>query len=146
MLLPHPLSEFGVPQLVRYQAGQRFDEHHDWYDSPQPLPSDSEKLFNRVASFFVFLEDNCTKGETHFPYINTVEDKFLPSWKEPVKTAREYRSHKKGGVAFRPIAGNAIFWVNLFANGTGDERTIHAGLPVGEGQKTAMNIWPRKIY
>ena len=51
-----------------------------------------------------------------------------------------------GGLAFRPIAGNAVFWVNLHANGTGDMRTRHAGLPLESGRKTAMNIWPRQYY
>lgn len=50
------------------------------------------------------------------------------------------------GVLFHPIAGNAIFWVNLHANRTGDERNIHAGLPVIEGEKIAMNIWPPMYY
>jgi prolyl 4-hydroxylase len=57
-----------------------------------------------------------------------------------------WREHENGGLAFRPVAGNAIFWVNLHANGTGDERTNHAGLPLGKGRKTAMNIWPRQYY
>ncbi len=56
------------------------------------------------------------------------------------------RRHEDGGVAFAPVSGNALFWVNLFPNGTGDLRTLHAGLPVESGTKTAMNIWPRKYY
>ncbi|KAK7744407.1 hypothetical protein SLS62_010197 [Diatrype stigma] len=60
--------------------------------------------------------------------------------------AAAWRSHEDGGVAFAPMSGNALFWVNLFPNGTGDPRTIHAGLPVESGRKTAMNIWPRKYY
>jgi prolyl 4-hydroxylase len=47
---------------------------------------------------------------------------------------------------FVPRGSNALFWVNLYANGTGDERTVHAGLPLLEGRKTAMNIQPRKFY
>jgi len=57
-----------------------------------------------------------------------------------------WREHPDGGLAFRPVAGNALFWVNLHANGTGDARTRHAGLPVVAGRKTAMNIWPRQYY
>lgn len=49
-------------------------------------------------------------------------------------------------IAFRPVRGNALFWVNLDANGTGDSRTLHAGLPLQDGLKTAMNIWPRQYY
>ena len=32
------------------------------------------------------------------------------------------------------------------ANGTGDERVMHAGLQLKSGVKTAMNIWPRRFY
>lgn len=131
-------DDFGTPQLVHYQTGQKFDIHHDWYDSPQPVRGARGRYFNRIASFFVFLEDKCEGGETWFPYIEGrgVEEVGEGKWRE----------HEDGGVAFRPRSGNALFWVNLHANGTGDERVMHAGLPLKSGVKTAMNIWPRKIY
>lgn len=53
-----------------------------------------------------------------------------------------WREHE-GGTAFTPVEGNALFWVNLMPSGRGDKRVMHAGLPVEEGRKTAMNIWPR---
>lgn len=146
-------DEMGPPQLVRYTAGQQFNIHHDWYDTPQRAYDGSRRTFNRVASFFAILEDDCTDGETYFPHVagypvhgryrRAVEDAQSRGWKESNPTWRE---HKDGGLAFRPVRGNALFWVNLHANGTGDERTVHAGLTVGEGLKTAMNIWPRQFY
>lgn len=148
-------DEMGPPQLVRYTAGQHFNIHHDWYDTPQRAYDGSRRSFNRVASFFAVLEDDCTEGETYFPYVTgtpaegayggrPVEHaKPRRSWKESDPT---WRKHEDGGLAFRPVKGNALFWVNLHANGTGDLRTMHAGLPVGEGLKTAMNIWPRQFY
>ncbi|KAK7734006.1 hypothetical protein SLS53_008001 [Cytospora paraplurivora] len=146
-------DEIGPPQLVRYTAGQHFNVHHDWYDTPQRAYDGSRRTFNRVASFFAFLQDNCTGGETYFPHINGqpghVEyERALghagpKSWDEADPTWRVYED---GGLAFRPVKGNALFWVNLHTNGTGDERTLHAGLPVVEGLKTAMNIWPRQFY
>ncbi|KAK8862264.1 prolyl 4-hydroxylase 6 [Apiospora arundinis] len=143
-------DDIGPPQLVRYEEGQRFNIHHDWYETPQP-PARGEmdawrgSGWNRIASFFAILEDECEGGETWFPHVEpptTIpsiingEHNELPIW----------RIHEEGGVAFRPVAGNALFWVNLHANGTGDRRTLHAGLPVEDGLKTAMNIWPRKYY
>lgn len=131
-------EDFGFPQLVHYQTGQKFDIHHDWYDTPQPVRGAPGRYFNRIASFFVFLEDQCEGGETWFPYIegSGVEELGGGRWKE----------HEDGGVAFRPRSGNALFWVNLHSNGTGDKRVMHAGLPLKSGVKTAMNIWPRKFY
>jgi prolyl 4-hydroxylase len=149
-------DDMGPPQLVRYGAGQRFNIHHDWYDVPRWATDDTMRRWNRVASFFAVLDDNCTGGETHFPYINGIVDRSPreePSWVGSwVKANGEedirplWRSHEDGGLAFRPVTGNAIFWVNLHPNGTGDTRTMHAGLPLGDGTKTAMNIWPRQYY
>ncbi|KAI8630095.1 hypothetical protein F5Y19DRAFT_53309 [Xylariaceae sp. FL1651] len=132
-------DEMGVPQLVRYTEGQEYNLHHDWMRVPQAAFDGSQRSFNRVASFFVVLQDNCTGGETWFPFLQTIS----PQPKEKDES-RLWREHEDGGLAFKPVAGNGIFWVNLFPNGTGDTRTVHAGLPVTGGLKTAMNIWPRK--
>lgn len=155
-LMREGVDEMGPPQLVRYTAGQKFNIHHDWYDTPQWAYDGSNRKFNRVASFFAILQDNCTEGETYFPHVGPQPppasgegDKEVqrpprePGWarSDPV-----WREHERGGLAFRPIRGNALFWVNLHADGTGHEKTMHAGLPVGEGVKTAMNIWPRQFY
>lgn len=134
-------DEMGSPQLVRYKPKQKFDLHFDWYPTPQKPypPEERDRKWNRPASFFAILEDECTEGETYFPHLQAVSPQL--------RTAEghfPWREHEKGGLAFKPIAGNALFWVNLFANGTGDERTRHAGLPVKEGRKTAMNIWPKQ--
>ena len=50
----------------------------------------------------------------------------------------------ENGVTFLPVEGNAIYWENLDAQGRGDERTLHAGLPVTGGGKIGMNIWTRQ--
>ncbi|KAH8905727.1 hypothetical protein BR93DRAFT_697771 [Coniochaeta sp. PMI_546] len=149
-------DDMGPPQLVRYSAGQRFNLHHDWFDAPHWATDGSNRRWNRVASFFAILDDNCTGGETHFPYIQGIvpqSPRNEPAWVGGWVNARGeedirplWRAHEQGGLAFRPVAGNAIFWVNLHPNGTGDMRTMHAGLPLVEGTKTAMNIWPRQFY
>lgn len=145
-------DEMGPPQLVRYTASQRFNIHHDFYETPQWAYDGSRRKFNRVASFFAILQDNCTDGETYFPHIDSLAKPNYgytdPSIEPRIwnKSHPIVRSHDDGGLAFRPIKGNALFWMNLHADGTGDKRTMHAGLPVGEGLKTAMNIWPRQFY
>jgi prolyl 4-hydroxylase len=149
-------DEMGPPQLVRYSSGQRFNVHHDWFEYPQWAPDGSPRKWNRVASFFAILEDTCTGGETHFPFAKPISSSGPLGeviWQGAVgQTGEEqeakplWRKHEDGGLAFRPVAGNAIFWVNLHANGTGDPRTNHAGLPLESGRKTAMNIWPRQYY
>ncbi|KAI1506446.1 hypothetical protein F5X99DRAFT_423109 [Biscogniauxia marginata] len=135
-------DDIGPPQLVRYLAGQRFNQHHDWYEKPQPARKGmlgKGSSWNRMASFFAILEDQCTGGETWFPHVTATHARNE-------NMEHLWRTHEEGGLAFKPIAGNALFWANLHPNGTGDERVIHAGLPLESGQKTAMNIWPRKFY
>ncbi|KAI0484588.1 hypothetical protein GGR56DRAFT_669131 [Xylariaceae sp. FL0804] len=151
-------DDVGPPQLVRYAPGQRFNQHHDWYDSPQPRRDGMRgvgRAWNRVASFFAVLEDGCTGGETWFPHVDdALAHTRRPGPGEAAEDEQQqqqqqrplWRRHEDGGLAFRPVAGNSLFWVNLHANGTGDDRVVHAGLPVETGQKTAMNIWPRKFY
>lgn len=75
-------------------------------------------------------------GGTWFPYIEARENEG--KWTR--------RIGEEGGTVFVPRKGNALFWVNLHGNGTGDERVVHAGLPLLEGRKTAMNVWPRRFY
>ncbi|KAG9244383.1 hypothetical protein BJ878DRAFT_421499, partial [Calycina marina] len=113
----------------------KFDTHHDCCDAPQLLPNGGARKFNRIASFFVFLESVC-EGETWFPYIELASEGETGNW----------RRHQDGGIEFKPVAGNALFWVNVHANGTGDERVVHAGLPATKGSKSAINIWTRKFY
>ncbi len=65
-------DEMGPVQLVRYRASQRFNTHFDWYDTPRWAIDDSPRTWNRIASFFVILQDNCTGGETYFPKIDVI--------------------------------------------------------------------------
>jgi prolyl 4-hydroxylase len=99
--------------MVRYEKTERFDLHYDWYDSPQLVKDGTGRYFNRIASFFVFLEDECEGGETWFPYIEGASEQEA-----------KWKNHEDGGLAFKPRSGNGIFWINLFANGTGDKRTM----------------------
>ncbi|KAI1848315.1 hypothetical protein JX265_013817 [Neoarthrinium moseri] len=146
-MLVYPRDDIQPPQLARYTAGQHFDVHADWFDTPQERRPDSTGVgssWNRLASFFAILEDGCTGGETWFPH---VQAPALPGdLPGPSGRSSVWREHEQGGLAFRPVKGGALFWMNLFANGTGDDRTRHAGLPVQSGLKTGMNIWPRVYY
>lgn len=143
-------DDMGAPQMVRYTAGQRFNVHADWFARPRLGSEDAaagrRRLYNRVATIFVVLQSNASAGgETWFPHVEInggvsvgggSEEGEVPAW----------RVHDDGGLAFRPVAGNGLFWVNLLPNGTGDARVVHAGLPIVDGVKTGMNIWPRAYF
>lgn len=147
MLLPH--EPFSVPQLVRYDPGQKYDLHTDFWPEHQVFKDQrgagASVRFNRLASFFVFLRDNCTEGYTYFPLVEPIGAIDV----ERLYNGKVERGSLDGteqGVKFKPIKGNAVFWVNLDAQGNGDRRLVHAGLPVGEGEKIGLNIWPRKFF
>lgn len=148
MLLPD--DPFSTPQLVRYFPSQKYDLHTDFWPQHQIMNDGTDRLFNRVASFFVFLRDNCTEGYTYFPEVEPSHN--VPNAPHDLnklyggKVARGEIDGEQKGVKFKPIKGNAVFWVNLNEAGEGDHRLVHAGLPVGEGEKIGLNIWPRKFY
>ncbi|PYH99216.1 hypothetical protein BO71DRAFT_394554 [Aspergillus ellipticus CBS 707.79] len=125
-------------QLVRYCAGQEYNLHSDWLYRPKlsSSPQDVGLEYNRLGSFFTYLGGNSTGGETYFPFVKTT-----PS----AADGRKYAIPANGkGLVVKPTKGSALFWVNLYPNnGTGDNRTLHAGLPVHQGVKYGMNLWTK---
>jgi len=149
-LLAPGRDDVGRPQMVRYTAGQKFDAHRDWFARPRVSDADKaagrRRMYNRVATLFVVLQTNSTEGgETWFPLAKPIAGGVDADRWEGVE-GRVWREHEDGGLAFKAVPGNALFWVNLFPNGTGDGRVLHAGLPIKDGVKTAMNIWPRMYF
>lgn len=124
-------------QLVKYGTGQRYHFHTDWFTDPAHATADLGG--NRVSSFFAYVHvsNGTSGGGTNFPMLDAPRDS---RWCATLDCDEPYEN----GVTFRPIEGNAVYWENLFPNGLGDERTLHAGLPVTTGQKTGMNIWTRQ--
>ncbi|MNN97804.1 hypothetical protein D3C81_2170410 [compost metagenome] len=43
-----------------------------------------------------------------------------------------------------PVKGNAVYFSYLLPDGTLDERTLHAGLPVASGEKWIATKWLRE--
>lgn len=123
-------------QLVRYYPGQKVNLHFDWAKNPK-LDRQGRK-YNRLASFFVYLQDECTGGETWFPNVTVSETGRL---------GRERITLGSEGMGTSIVArkGSGLFWVNLAEDGRGDRRTLHAGLPVVEGVKVGMNVWVKKL-
>lgn len=122
-------------QATRYLEGQEYSSHYDW-GGPN----------HRHTTIFAFLEANCTNCGTKFPLVSshwerTMFPSFTHDWdKKPGKLCR-YIECDFEALVVKPVAGNAIFWRNLHQNGTGDLRTLHAGLPVTAGTKVGLNIW-----
>ena len=119
------LEPLGVPManaeplvLLRYQPGEEYKPHRDYL--PPSTPGNSPRLDQpgqRVHTVFTYLADVEEGGETDFPMI---------------------------GARVSPVRGNAVHFVNVFANGEPDPRTLHAGLPVRRGEKWLATLWTRQ--
>jgi prolyl 4-hydroxylase len=115
--------------LQRYHENGFFSYHHDQFDSPP-------NRLNRYSTYNVFLQGNCTGGGTHFPLIRRPKESAWCDYIDCIST--------EPGVIFKPIAGSAVYWVNIREDGRGYRETMHAGMPVKSGTKIGMNIWSWK--
>lgn len=130
-------------RVQRYHPGGHYNHHFDW--------SSSRGGWGRVSSFMAWVDDDHGQlqgGGTEFPALQARQD---PRWcrfvqcsstdGEPDAAGTGYAD--PGGVVFRPLAGNAVYWENFRSDGTGRgyDETWHAGLPVVDGVKVGLNIW-----
>ncbi|EME87641.1 uncharacterized protein MYCFIDRAFT_26183 [Pseudocercospora fijiensis CIRAD86] len=112
----------------RYNVSGHYSLHYDW--------ASSTKTSRRVSSFMVYAKDECRGGGTNFPRLERPKDE---RWCENGFVECGVESGE--GVTFKAKKGAAVFWMNFDAEGRGYKETIHAGMPVLEGQKIGLNIW-----
>lgn len=134
-----PKTHMEPLQVVKYGVGERYHFHTDWLGSTNPTLTTAELGGDRISSFFAYIHvaNDTTGGGTNFPMLDAPRDE---RWCRVIDCDEPYEN----GVTFRPVEGSAVYWENLMTNGVGDERTLHAGLPVVTGQKIGMNIWTRQ--
>ncbi|KAJ5105836.1 hypothetical protein NUU61_003183 [Penicillium alfredii] len=114
----------------RYNASGHYRHHFDWTGS---LAHGGDRL----STFMVYLDADCTGGGTNFPRLRMPPGKQWCRFLE----CEEDGQHPPPGITFKPIKGNAIFWENLRPDGTGYPETWHAAFPVSSGTKVGLNIW-----
>ncbi|KAK0620907.1 2OG-Fe(II) oxygenase family oxidoreductase [Immersiella caudata] len=123
-------------QVVKYEVGERFRLHMDWFDKPRNKSTEEsrpDRPYNRLGSIFAYLRDDCTGGETYFPEVRGVSS--------DADGSKFTRTDTGMGLLVKPKRGSAVFWNNLFPNGSGDPRVVHAGLPVSAGTKVGINLF-----
>ena len=123
-------------RVVKYARDDKIQVHYDWFPlirSETGLPHMPMRPNNRLGSIFAYVEDDCDGGETYFPDVNGVP--------ENANSAKFSISENDKGLLVKPYRGNAVFWNNLYPNGSGDIRTAHAGMPVTRGTKIGINLW-----
>uniref|UniRef100_A0A6C0LXX5 Fe2OG dioxygenase domain-containing protein n=1 Tax=viral metagenome TaxID=1070528 RepID=A0A6C0LXX5_9ZZZZ len=105
-------------QVQKYTAGQQFKHHHDWFGKDeQGYENIVKNQGNRSWTFMVYLNTTPKGGETEIVSI---------------------------GKKFKPIRGKALIWNNLNKDGSGNFDTLHAGVPIIEGEKYIITKWFRE--
>ena len=100
-------------QIVHYQDGQKYDSHHDWGVNGHPE--------SRFITLLLYLNDMASPhagGETAFP-----------------------KGNDGLGIKVHPGKGSAVLFYDLLEDGNGDDLSLHAALPVHEGEKWLANFW-----
>ena len=117
-------------QAVRYEEGGKYDFHYDWEATP------ADGIASRKTSFLVILEADCTNCGTQFPYLKY-------EWAYEDERICHFVECGEDSMIVKPKVGSGIFWSNVYGNGTGNNFTLHAGLPIKGRKKVALNIWTK---
>ena len=107
-------------QVLRYEAGQEYALHPDFFS-----PEDAHALANggqRVATFLLYLNSvpEHAGGATIWPHA------------------------ARGGLRVQPSRGSAVLLHNTHPSGGVDERSVHCGERVVEGEKWVLSKWLRE--
>lgn len=111
--------ENGEPiQLLRYEIGQEYKPHFDWFDPNKEWSTDYLKHGGqRVGTFIMYLSNVENGGTTIFSTL---------------------------GLQIYPKKGSVLFFSNVNVEGIVDARTKHAGMPVINGVKYIATKWLRE--
>jgi prolyl 4-hydroxylase len=107
-------------QVVRYKPGTFYKAHHDsCCDGSQACKDFESQGGQRIGTLLVYLNDEFTDGETHFPDNGDVKLKADPG----------------SAIFFRPLASDC---------NQCHPKALHAGLPISSGTKYVCNAWVRE--
>lgn len=116
-LMQMPMENGEDLQILHYQAEQEYKPHHDYFD---PFDTSTPHLLarggQRVSTLVMYLNDVARGGETAFPDL---------------------------GLSVSPRKGSAVYFEYCNDLGQLDQKTLHAGAPVLEGEKWAATKWMR---
>lgn len=107
-----------VVQGQRYEVGQEFKPHHDFFHRGQSYYDDvTEQGGQRTWTAMLFLNRPEAGGRTGFP---------------------------KAGVEAEPEPGSLLIWNNMQADGRPNPNSLHHGMPVEAGLKYVLTKWFRE--
>lgn len=104
-------------QIQRYEAGEEYQRHSDWFDKESPGFAESiGDQGQRTWTCLLYLNDDFTGGQTEF---TSIKQKITPK------------------------TGKACVWNNLLQTGDVNNNTWHRGMPVKKGIKYILTAWFR---
>lgn len=105
-------------QILHYGIGGEYEPHYDYFS--EDSVGEAKLLKNggqRIATLVMYLNDVEAGGATLFPQL---------------------------GIETKPRKGCAVYFENVNERGEIDARTLHAGAPVGKGEKWIATKWIRE--
>jgi len=117
-LVDLPTSHAEPISVLRYLPGEEYKPHHDYFTADeQGMPQVQDANGQRTVTVFMYLNKVDEGGETEFPRLSI---KVLPE------------------------KGKAVAFPNCDAKGQPDPDSLHAGLPVIQGEKWLATLWFRE--
>jgi len=113
--IPEPNGE--VFYLIRYEVGQQYKPHYDYFSNDANGAPFIGSSGNRMATVLTYLSTPEEGGETVFP---------------------------EAQLTVKARKGDAVLFFNMHPDGSVDPRSLHGGLPVVKGVKWAMTRWIRQ--
>jgi prolyl 4-hydroxylase len=105
-------------QILHYGVGGEYEPHFDFFKADAAGEAAQLKHGGqRIATLVMYLNDVAAGGATLFPRL---------------------------GVETKPRRGHAVYFENVDDAGEPDARMLHAGAPVGRGEKWIATKWLRE--
>lgn len=103
--------------VLNYKPGERYHPHCDGFHPDLPeQAAEIDLRGQRIRTILVYLNEDYTGGKTRFLHTNTT---------------------------FRGKKGQALVFENVNEEGAVDERSVHEGMPVNNGEKWLVSKWLR---
>lgn len=117
-LLRIPIDHGEGLQVVRYGVGGEYRPHFDFFpDLHAGSAAHTERGGQRIATMILYLNNVLSGGETDFP---------------------------DAGVTVRARQGFGCYFSSVDDDGLADDRSLHAGRPVLDGEKWIATKWYRR--
>lgn len=112
-----PQCNFEAPSVLHYAVGERITNHFDFVNPAiENYEEELARNGQRILTFLVYLNGSYEGGKTVFPRL---------------------------GVTHRGRTGQGLFFVNAHADGSPDQRMVHAGEAPENGEKWIITQFVR---